>query len=279
MRLFSWNIQSGKGCDNITNIDRIVEHIKSSGDFDLICLQEVVRNMEEYCAQEQMDQLKVFTRAFFDFHFVWGTGFSWPTAGQNVDGNQEFGNLTLVKTQALDHRVHQLPMPAAKGKKQMPRVAVETVLESDIGPLSVINTHLAYHDSHERQRQLERLTLLDNERKNQLAHPKKADSGAYRAGPLAVARILCGDFNFGTEFSEYDYLIENAWLDAWRVCNKDKPHSPTCGIFDSKQWPQGPHCRDFFWLSSELASTRMRMEVDEDTALSDHQPIKLEISI
>ena len=277
MRLFSWNIQSGKGCDDHTDIHRIIEHINSLGEYDLICLQEIARNMEEYCAQEQMDQLKILRDAFRAYSFVWGTGFSWPNGDK--DKNHEFGNLTLIKNSLLDYKIHHLPMPATRGNKQMPRVAVETIVDSDIGQISIINTHLAYHDSSERQQQLERLNLLDQERMDHILHPKKHDDGAYQFKGTPVARILCGDFNFGIDYPEYRYQINNKWIDAWTAANKDKVHSPTCGIFDHKQWPQGPHCRDFFWLSNELASTKISMEVETVTSLSDHQPIMLEINI
>ena len=279
MRLFSWNIQSGKGCDGLIDIYRIIDHIKSTGDYDFICLQEVARNMDEYCARGQMDQMGILANAFSDFSIVWGTGFSWPV-GSQVNGHcQEFGNLTLIRNPLLDQKVHPLPMPAAQGKKQMPRVAVEAVVNSTIGPLSVINTHLAYHDGYERKQQLERLNLIDHERKNQILYPKKSDTGAYQKGPLPVARVLCGDFNFGIEYPEHALLVDSGWIDAWAASNTGKLHSPTCGLFDHRQWPQGPHCRDFFWLSNELESPRLEMEVDTETRLSDHQPIVLEIDI
>ena len=170
-------------------------------------------------------------------------------------------------------------MPAARGNKQMPRVAVETIVDSDIGQISIINTHLAYHDNLERLQQLERLNLLDQERKNQILHPKKHDESAYQFKYTPVARILCGDFNFGVEYPEYDYQVKNKWIDAWTASHEGKTHLPTCGIFDYKQWPQGPHCRDYFWLSNELLSTKISMKVDTTTSLSDHQPIMLEIDI
>ena len=173
MQILSWNIQSGKGCDERTDIYRIVDYINAKSDFDLICLQEVARNLDEYCAKGQMDQPEILCSAFDDYSFVWGTGFSWPGENDLNDKKQEFGNLTLIKSLLLDQKIHQLPMPAAHDNKQMPRVAVETVINSQIGPVSIINTHLAYHDSNERQQQLERLKLLDRERKNQILYPKK----------------------------------------------------------------------------------------------------------
>jgi hypothetical protein len=44
------------------------------------------------------------------------------------------------------------------------------------------------------------------------------------------------------------------------------------------QWPQGGHCRDYFWLSNELASRPIEANADSSTDLFDHQTIILEIN-
>lgn len=43
------------------------------------------------------------------------------------------------------------------------------------------------------------------------------------------------------------------------------------------QWPQGPHCRDFIFVSAGLARQVRRIEVDTETLASDHQPIMVEL--
>ena len=44
MRLLSWNIQWGCGCDGRVSFPRIVDVIRRMGDFDVVCLQEVAVN-------------------------------------------------------------------------------------------------------------------------------------------------------------------------------------------------------------------------------------------
>lgn len=279
MRILTWNVQYGKASDGTADFSRTLQHIKSLGDFDVICLQELARNMPEYCQAEQSDHLQM-TQQFFDEYIpVWGSGFSWP--GNDADGHlrQEFGNVSLVKSGLVDFRVHQLPWPATPGKEQMFRVAVETVVDSNSGPLSIINTHLAYHDVHENQQQLEHLYRLEQERTAHQKEPGRIGSGTYQAGFPASARLLCGDFNFTPDTSHYAYQVDMNWKDAWPLCNEDKPHTPTCGIFDLAQWVQGEHCRDYFWLSHELQTFDLNISVDTDTSLSDHQPVLLEIAI
>ncbi len=279
MRILSWNAQYGQSANNGSNFLRTLDYAKSLGEFDVICLQELARNMEGCCQPGQEDQLKLAQQHFNDYSLVWGSGFSWPSAGVDPLTRQEFGNLTLVKSNLLDYRVHQLPYPAVPGKLQTPRVAIETIVASKIGPLSIVNTHLAYHDSNETQLQLIHLNQLELERIAHLKSPKTLGPGCFQAGFSGAARLLCGDFNFEPESSHYEYQINQNWIDSWKLVCADKPQPWTCGIFDKQQWQQGPHCRDYFWLSSELASTDIKVSVDTSTDLSDHQPIIIEIDL
>ena len=43
MKLLSWNIQWGRGADGVVNLQRTISAIRTLGDFDVICLQEVVQ--------------------------------------------------------------------------------------------------------------------------------------------------------------------------------------------------------------------------------------------
>jgi endonuclease/exonuclease/phosphatase family metal-dependent hydrolase len=277
MRILSWNIQYGKSVNNGFDFIRTLDYIKSLGDFDVICLQEVARHMPDYCSHGQQDQLWIAQQHFANYKALWGSGFSWPSATGHPSDRQEFGNLTLIKGDPLDFKVHQLPQPAALAKWQMPRVAIEACVDSSIGPLSIINTHLAFHDSNEAQLQLEHLHAIELDRLAHLQYPKTDGPGCFQKGYLGSARILCGDFNFDPEFPHYQYQIDSGWIDSWKQCYPDKPQPSTCGIFDRQQWSQGGHCRDYFWLSNELASCKVDVSVDSDTDLSDHQPIILEI--
>ena len=42
--------------------------------------------------------------------------------------------------------------------------------------------------------------------------------------------------------------------DAWRLVHTDKAHDATCGVFDHETWPQGAHCRDFFFVAGDCAN-------------------------
>ncbi|MFT4606452.1 MAG: endonuclease/exonuclease/phosphatase family metal-dependent hydrolase [Urechidicola sp.] len=279
MRILSWNVQYGKSPDNSFDFIRTLDYIKSLGEFDIICLQEVARHMPDYCIQGQEDQLLLSQQSFPDYRLIWGSGFNWPSVTDNEFDRQEFGNLTLIKHGLLDYRVHQLPQPATPGKLQMPRVAIEACIDSSIGPLSIINTHLAFHDSNETQLQLEHFTHLEQERVAHHQYPKAYCPGCFHNGYLASARILCGDYNFDPQSTHYQYQTDCGWMDAWKQGSTDEPHPSTCGVFDTIQWTQGGHCRDYFWLSNEFASYKINVSADSTASLSDHQPIILEIDV
>ncbi len=235
--------------------------------------------MDQYCAANQMDQLEILKTEFSEFTPVWGPCFSWPSVSADQFARREFGNLTLTKPLLLDAQSHPLPRPATPDKRQMQRIAIETVINSKAGCLGIINTHLAFHDDQENLQQIKRLQLLETERYARLNAPGEVIPGCYEQQFQPTARILCGDFNFGTDSQQYQYQRKQGWIDAWALSNHNTPHAPTCGIFDRDQWPQGPHCRDFFWISSELENIKFSVAVDTEIQLSDHQPVLLELDI
>ncbi|MGY3104385.1 endonuclease/exonuclease/phosphatase family metal-dependent hydrolase [Bradyrhizobium sp. LM6.9] len=48
MRLLTWNIQCGKGCDGVTDLARIVEVASETMDADVFCFQEVSSNFSRH---------------------------------------------------------------------------------------------------------------------------------------------------------------------------------------------------------------------------------------
>ena len=89
-------------------------------------------------------------------------------------------------------------------------------------------------------------------------------------------------FNFESNSSEYELLTneshnQEALVDSWSHLNPNDEHAPTCGIFDKKQWPDGAHCRDFAFVSSNLKNNVDSMVVNEETDASDHQPFVISL--
>ena len=272
MRILSWNIQSGLGCDGVRDIERIIGYIKDCGPPDAICLQEVARFIPEYCAAGQPDQLQLIVAGLGGYNRVWGTGMRW----RQPDGTQqEFGNLTLAASPVLDSRVYPLPTPPGNGKPQLPRIVTETLLPTSRGPVRLQNTHIAFHNRDENRLQVGFICRLQEWAEAGCANPPAVRAGAYANRFRTEATILCGDLNLTPDDPSYQLLADSCFTDAWSVNHPGQPHAPTCGIFDTETWPEGEHCRDYFWVTSSLQPLLSDIQVDRQVNLSDHQPVTL----
>jgi len=277
MNILSWNIQATKGCDGVYNSQRIIDEIKQCEQLDVICLQELSRFFPD---MGNIDQLSVLQEAFPDYEAVWSAAISWR---QDSRHRKEFGNLTLVKQPLLeDYHLHTLPWPPAQGLWQMPRTAIETLIRVDRGFLRIINTHLAYHNPVERQLQLGYLSALNQRAIARSLSTNAIDTfGCYAPAPSTNTTILCGDLNLASDSGEYrDFISTADWVDCWQHLNcLNDARTPTCGCFDHQQWPQGPHCRDYFFITCGFEHCLKSMHINTQTDASDHQPIMLRIDI
>jgi endonuclease/exonuclease/phosphatase family metal-dependent hydrolase len=262
---------------------RVADVIKGMGDADVICLQEVSRYDSEMDGGKGTDQATVLGTFFPGYHPVFGPALD--RQGNVPAQRRQFGNLILSRLPVLQVFKHLLPQPApAEPCKHMPRQALEVVVEINDGPLRIVTTHLEYHSESQRQAQARRLREVQAEViKNQQYANNAPSSGPYAAVPRPARSILCGDFNSAPDDSVYNMLTTppeataNDYLDAWRIIKGRASHAPTCGIHDRIQWPQGPHCRDFFFISEDMCEFANDIQVQEETDASDHQPVLLHL--
>ena len=278
MKILTWNIQATRGCDNNFDLSRIVDQIRKYGDLDVICLQEISRNIPDLNAD---DQPLLINQHFPDYEMIWGPGFSAPgTTGCRI----EFGNLTLVKRGLLKNsHLHRLPGPPVQAM-QMPRTMVETVITTGKQVVTIFNTHLAFHSESERVAQIDALTDLRDQIIAKSNLPELDNPvGPYRFANSCNSVILCGDLNIDSQSDVFvRNVIDRRWIDCWYVNetrDSHKSRDPTCGCYDDVQWPQGPHVRDYFLVSENIAEKTVNIEVDVETNASDHQPVFLEISL
>ena len=73
-------------------------------------------------------------------------------------------------------------------------------------------------------------------------------------------------------------LFVDPSADRLRAALRDKPRALTCGLYDHVQWSKGPDCRDFVFVTEDIGSRVRRVEVNETTDASDHQPILIELA-
>lgn len=270
MDILSWNIQAAKGVDNIVSVERIADDIKQLCNADIICLQEVLVTPDV----NQVDQLFK--------HFPQHT----PVFGAAVDrldknGRLQFGNLILCRLPLLQIVHHKLPQPAEASAKHMPRQAIEVIVNTHQKPLRVVTTHLDYFAAQQRLAQVNYLAAHHQECIQRYQHPSPAGGEVqFRSTPETDRSIYCGDFNLTVGSEDYKAMTEGVSADAtlidcWTMLNAAKPHPPTCGIFDQVQWQEGAHCRDFFFASKGIASEVCAIDVNIQTAASDHQPLTI----
>jgi len=275
MNIISWNIQAAKGVDGYTRVDRIAAVLQAMGEADIICCQEVIQDT----ASERADQVRQLARCFPDHKPFFGAAIDRPSAG----GRLRFGNLVLSRLPVMQCALHKLPQPADSGTRNMPRQAVEVMIQQGGRPCRIVTTHLEYFSAVQRSAQVAYLQALYRETRARAANPTlPGGTGLYASVQETEATILCGDLNLTLDSADYRRLVGNhrdgSLLDAWSLLYPEAERPPTCGVFDRVQWQEGPHCRDYFFVAPELAARVSAVTVDTGTDASDHQPIKLTLS-
>jgi endonuclease/exonuclease/phosphatase family metal-dependent hydrolase len=279
--LITWNIQYGKGADGRVDFPRIVETARALGEADVICFQEVAVNFPELDDGAGADQPAIIAKLLPGYRAVFRPALDFGLA----DGKRQyFGNMVLSRPPVLQVLPHLLPHPPEIGIRSMQRLALETVVQAPFGPMRVITTHLEFHSERHRLAQVDAIRTRHEEAARRAATPgDDAFEGLYRASPRPATALLCGDFNFEPGWPEYNRMLSPfppgvpAFRDAWSVHHPEKSHAPTAGIYDADQWPKGPNCRDFVFLTGDLADRLRGVHVDMKTDASDHQPVLVEL--
>jgi endonuclease/exonuclease/phosphatase family metal-dependent hydrolase len=278
LTIVSWNIQYGKGVDGRIDLHRIADVVKQDGLPEVLCLQEVSRNDPE--TANGSDQLSELQKLFPNYEIFYGA--SQNRSGGKDGGRRQFGNLILTRRSPLQVLHHLLPSPADPKARFMSRQTTEIVISTDSGALRLMNTHLEFFSEKQQLAQVQRIRDLHEEacaqtRESGLDFPNTPFARIQRPENM----VICGDFNFVSESASYR-LITSAFpehvpdlVDAWDVVHPENNRSPTCGIFDHKQWKEGPHCRDYFFISQNLSPQVNQVSVNTETASSDHQPIRI----
>ena len=278
LTIVSWNIQYGKGVDGRIDLHKMADVVQQDGLPDVLCLQEVSRNDPD--TANGSDQFSELQKLFPNYEIYYGA--SQDRSGGKNGGRRQFGNLILTRRSPLQVLHHLLPSPADPKARFMSRQTTEMVLSTGSGNFRLMNTHLEFFSEKQQLAQVQRIRELHEEacaqsREAGLDFPNTPFARIKRSEKM----VICGDFNFVPESASYR-LITSAFpedvpnlVDAWNIVNPGNKRSPTCGIFDHKQWKKGPHCRDYFFLSQNLSPQINHVSVNTETTASDHQPIRI----
>jgi endonuclease/exonuclease/phosphatase family metal-dependent hydrolase len=282
MKLITWNIQWGRGADGRVDLDRIVEHARRFADFDVLCLQEVSAGYSDLPGCDGSDQFHGLADRLRGYTYIAGPAMDVPgSSGER----RLFGNMIFSRYPVLQVFRHLLPWPAEPGVRSMQRAALEATLDTPLGLVRVITTHLEYYSAPQRMAQVERLRDLHREGVMHalMRQPDNDAVGPFSVLPRAAAAILAGDFNFSADSAERTKLLAPidektlAYCDAWEVAHPGKPNEPTVGVFDKEHWPGPPFVSDFIFASENLKPFIKSVRVDPTSDASDHQPMLLEL--
>ena len=224
MRLITWNIQWGKGCDGVVDLARVVSVARSLADADVFCFQEVSNGFASLDGDS--DQAAQLAALLPDHQPVF------RPAVETIDSqgrSRRFGNMTLSRLPILQIASHLLPWPQDDSVRSMRRQALEITVQTAFGALRVTNTHLEYYSAAQREAQIER--LLDLQQEASTSRQAADAREPYGRQVLAASGILCGDFNFDVSDPQHAMLAASSrpglnYRDAWTICHPELPHRP-----------------------------------------------------
>jgi endonuclease/exonuclease/phosphatase family metal-dependent hydrolase len=275
--------------DGRVDLARIVSEARALCDFDILCMQEVTRGFHEdpmsggLAGGPSADQFAELAALLPQFTVLDAVGSDLPALGASHHRRQ-FGNAIVTRLPVRQVLRHSLPWPADPAKPSMLRVALEAVIETDIGAIRVASTHLEFYSEKQRLAQVARLRELHTEACAHARQPAKAES---QASPFAdtarpISAIVCGDFNSAFDSSAYRAMLEPladapSFVDAWTYAHPNEPRAATVGLYDHDQWPDGPFACDFIFVTEDLRPRIAGCEADQSSRSSDHQPMWLEL--
>jgi endonuclease/exonuclease/phosphatase family metal-dependent hydrolase len=282
MKLLSWNIQWCRGVDGRVDPERIVRVVRElAPDADVVCLQEVARGFDTLAGSAGEDQFARLGAGFEGWAALEGVAVDVPHPN---GGRRQFGNLLLSRLPVRQAARHLLPWPADADHADMPRIAVEAVIEApDVGDVRVATTHLGYYSAAQRLAEVDGLRTVHAQAcGHQRVRPARADvsNGPFHWRPRPSAAVVCGDFNCEPGSPGYARMLEAfgdgtpAFRDAWQVMHPGREHDPTVGLFDTAQWPRRFAC-DFVFVSEDLEQRVKALRVDASSDASDHQAMLL----
>ena len=282
LTIVSWNIQYGKGVDGRIDLSRIADVIRRDGLPDVLCLQEVSRCDPD--TDNGRDQVNELQKLFPDYELFYGAAHD--RCGGKDGGRRQFGNLVLTRHSPVQVLHHLLPSPADSTAKFMARQTTEMVIRTSSGELRMMNTHLEFFSEKQQLAQIQRIREIHTEACAQFREPGlNLPNSPFERVERPEKMVICGDFNFVPDSDSHRLMTAPMSaetpdiVDAWYAAYPDKSLSPTCGIFDHKQWKKGPHCRDYFFLSQNLVKQIQDVSVNTETDASDHQPIRLILEV
>lgn len=287
MKFATYNIQYSKGKDGRFELDRIADVVREA---DVICMQEVVRNIDGIPDPDQPARLG---ELLSQHYWVYGPCLDLDASTRADDGSvknrrRQFGNMVLSRWPILSSRLLLLPRTRTYDVGAAQRGALEAIIDTPSGPLRVYSVHLDHLNSRQRTAEIRYLLPL------LFAVPLEGASftgpgwlGPDQPSPPAEFLVM-GDFNLTPDSSEYVEIVGEAdyyygptmagdrLVDTWtRAGNRI-----TEGVSwydEDKDWAAGGKL-DYGFVSPGLAERVTASWIDDEAVGSDHQPTWFELA-
>lgn len=279
MKLITWNIQWARGMDGRVDPDRIVAHAREMADFDVLCLQEVAANFPDLDGNDETDQFARFAELLPGFTAIEGIGVD---VDDGRGGRKRFGNLLLSRFPVAQAHRHLLPWEAAYSRN-MPRVMIEAMALTPLGPVRLMTTHLEYSSATLRAAQVEGIREAHRMAVARSRLPREPGPHTYTLTPGSESAVLTGDFNMRPDDPVLARLLAPfddgvpPLVDLWSAVHGDELHPPTACLFD--QTYGQPGCLDYVLATPDLAARARSVLCDVETQVSDHQPILVDFDL
>jgi len=278
MKLLTWNIQWGLGCDGQVDLRRIAGEARRICDADVFCFQEVSAGFEDLAGNDGADQFTALAGLFEGYAAISFAAVDMP----GPKGRRRFGNMVLSRLPVGQVVRHALPWDAA-GVECMPRGALDVVVDAPAGPLRVITTHLEWSSPALRGPQVDALRECHRLAARRAADPPLAGKGPYDTGPGSAQAVLCGDFNMtpGDPLlarlqSPFDAPGVPQFCDAWRLRNPGAAHPPSMCLHHLGGGPA--RCLDYVFVTAGLGAPLVAITYDASSDASDHQALVTEFA-
>jgi endonuclease/exonuclease/phosphatase family metal-dependent hydrolase len=283
MKILTWNVQWFKGLDGVVDIERVLHKAREIADVDVLCMQEISVNYNALTGETPADQVARVRALLPGYEVFFGPAIDELSSCGTY--RQQFGNLiaSRLPVRLVEHIL--LPDPTSEGIKNTPsmrRVCVVCTVEAPWGPVRVMTSHLEYYNAPARLAQVSALREIHLHACARAARPPEIiPDSPYQRKPYSMDAVLCGDFNFELDSVEHSVMIQpglsGSLLNAWSALDASKPYPATFRIFDRTYGPEPVGC-DFFFVSPSMAKRVQSLTVDQQTQVSDHQPVLLELS-
>lgn len=275
MKIVTYNIQWGKGCDGRIDLGRIARTV---ADADVIALQEVERHWR---AQDFPDQVTRLAELIGGYDWVYGPAVD--LAGPVHGRRRQIGNMILSRWPIESTRTLPLPSSPVEGHVNDQQAMTEAVIHGDGLSFRVYNAHLNYLGPALRLEQAASMRKLIDEAPSR-GGPITAPGANW--GPedewiqlpdgklpgMPASAILLGDFNCTPGTDEYRALAAG-FADALSLAGV----APGQGITFPGDGSAAPQRLDHIFITPDLAQRFRAAWIDGVADGSDHQPVWLHL--